>query len=84
MTETRCECCDLPVRSCGKAKETELRRQDRQYRAWLTARGWFPAQWPGCCERCGTEFKAGTLIRRDPGEDGYRSADCCGECEVPS
>lgn len=84
MTEVRCECCDLPVLSCGKARETELRRQDRRRRAWLTSRGWFPSQWPGSCERCGEAFTQGTLIRRDPSEDGYRSADCCGEIGAPS
>lgn len=74
MTTGRCECCDLPAYSCGKAKETELRREWQWNRARLEAAGWFSALYPGVCADCGEGFEAGTLIRM--GGSGWH-AECC-------
>ena len=73
----RCECCDLPSYSCGKAKETELRRQWRINREQLEARGWFPANYPGTCVGCGGWFKPGTLIRMSMAPPAGWRAECC-------
>jgi hypothetical protein len=71
----RCYCCDLPVESCGKAAETRQRREATRDRAALLARtGWFRAEWPGRCSRCGERFDADTPICRY--DDGWR-AECC-------
>lgn len=73
---TRCECCDLPVSSCGKAVEVAQRQQRIAERARLLAAGWFVARYAGECGGCGDWFEAGTLIRRDG--EGWRS-ECCQE-----
>jgi hypothetical protein len=79
VSEQRCECCDLPVSSCGKAAEAVQRQQLMAERALLLAAGWFPARWAGECAGCGYWFKMGALIRRD-GED-WRS-ECCSDGAV--
>jgi hypothetical protein len=84
----RCECCDLPVASCGKAAETKQRREDQrqrmQLRVRLMAAGWLLSRYPGFCVRCGEPYPEGTLIQRrtDPrcpdGPCGW-VAECCGD-----
>jgi hypothetical protein len=74
MPESHCECCDLPVKSCGKAAEREQRRADRAERERLQQSGWTPAQYAGTCHRCGEWFPVDSLIRYDG--DGWRS-ECC-------
>ena len=78
MTDPRCDCCDLPVYSCGKTKEDRQRLAECRERAALLVRsGWFEARWPGVCVGCGESFKPSTPIRSaHPG--GYRAA-CCRE-----
>lgn len=60
---TRCECCDLPVESCGKALETRQRAEAkaRRQRALASDPRAFPASYDGTCA-CGDRFKAGTPI----------------------
>ncbi len=75
-TAVRCDCCDLPVESCGRAAEQRHRREaaaERQ-RA-LSLPGYFPALYPGMCDDCGERFGPGDLIRRAP--SGYY-VDGCG------
>lgn len=77
ISETRCDCCDLPVYSCGKAKETRLRQEWKADRSRLEARGWLSAIYPGVCEQCRERFEPGTLIRM-VAHSGWR-AECCAE-----
>jgi hypothetical protein len=76
---TKCECCDLPEYSCGKAAAKRQEMEAKGRAAELVGRGWFPAKWPGACRECGSEFDAGALIKGGP--YGYRGylADCCSE-----
>jgi hypothetical protein len=74
-TETRCDCCDLPAYSCGRAADTRQQATRRRKRQQLLDRGWFPAQWPGTCEGCAERFAPGDLIRMHV-PDGWRS-ECC-------
>lgn len=77
---TRCECCDLPVTSCGKAAEGRQRAEARAERERLARLGAFVAVWPGHCVRCGEPFQAGDLILSSglpiPTGFGYL-AGCC-------
>ena len=74
--EARCECCDLPVESCGKAAEQRARRDDA---AVLTTAFAAPhvvaAQYPGRCADCGEWFPADTPIYA--GEGGWTNPVCC-------
>lgn len=63
----RCECCDLPVYSCGKAGERKQHAEARAEVQRLTALGFFPAEHPGRCGHCGEWFKPGWV------------AACCAE-----
>lgn len=76
--EPRCECCDLLVSACGKAKEREQKGDVLLARGRvLTYPGWFIAEYPGFCARCGEMFLAGMAIRRaHEYGNGYR-AECC-------
>lgn len=74
MTETRCECCDLPSYSCGKTAEQQQHQELAAHRAQLVKAGWFPAQWPGTCGRCDRVFPAQALIIRD--DAGWRAEYC--------
>lgn len=77
MTQ-RCECCDLPIESCGKAAEDKQRREQQQERRRLLAHpAWFAALYPGVCERCGERFEPGTPIRM-VAHSGWR-AQCCAD-----
>lgn len=75
--EPYCDCCDLRISSCGKQKEQEQLNEIRAYRQRLKAVGWFRAQWPGICARCGTPFDAMTMIRDE--QFGHRKyiGECC-------
>lgn len=72
---TRCDCCDLPVESCGRAAEQRQRAEQRSELERLRARGYFAATFHGVCEGCGEHYSAGTLIVRTH-PYGYR-AECC-------
>lgn len=78
MHDERCECCDLPAYSCGRVKEEQLLREDKQLRGRLlhSERGWFPSMWGGKCTRCRERFPPGTPIRYDEVLGGY-IAYCC-------
>jgi hypothetical protein len=77
MTGQRCDCCDLPAYSCGKAAEDRQRRDvEREKQQLLAHPAWMAALYPGACERCGERFEPGTPIRRTP--LGWR-AQCCSE-----
>ena len=71
----RCDCCDLPVESCGRAVEVRQRQEDANARSHaLSLYGWFRAQYPGQCVQCGGHFKIGDPICALDG--GYKSY-CC-------
>lgn len=78
MSEDRCECCDLPSYSCGKTKEKQLIREDKQLRGRLlrSGHGWFTSSWGGKCIQCREWFPPGTPLRRSEAPEGYR-AYCC-------
>lgn len=71
---TRCECCDLPSESCGRALEQQERVESARHRGSLVRAGWFPAQYAGACGTCGEWFKEGSLIHAGP---GAWEAECC-------
>jgi hypothetical protein len=75
-TADRCDCCDLPAYSCGKAVEQCQRAEQANERVRLRAQGWTPAQWPGRCDACNEPFDAGSLISHLGVEHGWR-AECC-------
>lgn len=70
----RCDCCDLPASSCGKATETRQRQEQAGLRRSLLEYGWFPARYPGSCCHCGEVFGVDALIHRDG--EGWL-AECC-------
>jgi len=77
MGEQRCECCELPVYSCGKAVEDRQRRYEQAERAALLARpSWFAAHYRGPCDSCGVWFEPGTPITIAADAGGWR-AECC-------
>lgn len=77
--EPRCECCDLPEPSCGKAAEAEELSELREWRRYLIRNGWFTSNFPGVCDRCGVTFRGGVVIRSDgfSGRSGRYVAECC-------
>lgn len=78
MRGKRCECCWLPVASCGKAAEAKQRAEVKARRAeLLRRREWFAATYPGVCARCGEWFATDTPIRKD-NIKGWL-AECCAE-----
>jgi hypothetical protein len=77
-TQELCECCELPLVSCGKAAEAKQRAQAKAVRATLLCRpGWFPSSFPGPCARCSEWFEVGTPIRKDVVKGWL--AECCSE-----
>ena len=75
MGEQRCECCELPVYSCGKAVEDRQRRYEQAERAALLTRlSWFAAHHCGFCVSCGEWYERDTPITAGAG--GWR-AECC-------
>lgn len=72
----RCDCCDLPVESCGKAVEDRARKEDANARSRaLATPGWWQARWPGVCASCRSGFAEGDPITVAHNE-GYISY-CC-------
>lgn len=62
MTE-RCDCCELPVESCGKAAEARARKEARIARTRLLSRpGARAAMFRGSCGVCGEWYDAGAPI----------------------
>ena len=76
-TQPRCECCDLPLSSCGLTAERRLRQEAAELRRRVLADPrYFPASLPGRCVACGEEIAPGDPIRwSEP--DGWVCA-----CEV--
>lgn len=78
MTARRCECCDLPVESCGREAQ---RRQDAERIAEFDAAfrrpGVIPAQFIGKCARCDERIRIGDPLRGAP--DGWIGELCCGK-----
>ena len=82
MSEQRCECCELPIYSCGKSKQDQQRRDEQRERAALLARpSWFAAHYRGQCSACGEWFERGTPITAGAG--GWR-AECCADSKEGS
>jgi hypothetical protein len=75
VSDERCECCDLPTSSCGKAAEQRQRAEQQAERARIRALpGVFMALYAGTCGGCGERYEQRSLIRSTSG--GYR-AECC-------
>lgn len=78
---TRCECCELPLYSCGKAAAQKQETEEKKFRTELAARGWFASQFPGSCRGCGEDFEPGSLIHGTSDGYGHRGrkyfAECC-------
>lgn len=73
---TRCDCCDLPVESCGKAaaqREAEVERVIRE--VVLLEPGTIEAKFTGPCKGCGTWVKVGDPIRLHEGD--WMGRLCC-------
>lgn len=74
----RCDCCDLPVESCGKAVEQRLRNQDANERLRaLDVPGAARAVFPGLCCRCQEPIKIGDPIRWDTTHHDGWLRYCC-------
>lgn len=81
---SRCDCCDLPVESCGKRVEAARVAADRAERArLLDLPGVFAAVYAGRCVGCGEGFAEGWPIRRysKVASEGY-VGPCCVEARV--
>lgn len=76
---TRCDCCDLPVESCGRAVErAQLAQLVAERRRLLALPGVIAAQYPGACSGCGERFVVGDPIARHEGRwNAWRSLLCC-------
>lgn len=79
MPERRCDCCDLPVSSCGKEAERRIAQAAAVERArLLQLPGVIPARYPGPCFTSGDWFQAGAPIRPVDGHRGHwRCLECC-------
>ena len=78
--EDRCECCDLPLYSCGLMAEIKERQEVKREAEWQVDQagrkaGEFEAKYPGRCE-CGQWFPAGVLLVM--GDRTWQSKECCG------
>lgn len=73
---TRCQCCDLDIRSCGKALEQRQRADAARRAGELTARGYIRAAYPGTCATCREPFGSGAYITSTVGGAGW-IAECC-------
>jgi hypothetical protein len=78
-TSTRCPLTDLLPNQCGCRNHRGGQTPDEVVIAnrnqLLRRPGWFPAQWPGYCARCGHAYADGTPITIETGL-GWR-AECC-------
>lgn len=73
--EERCDCCDLPVSMCGKAKEVQLRQEAAaRRRALLALPGVIAARYAGTCGQCGERHPEGVPLKR---KGDVWVADCC-------
>lgn len=73
----RCECCDLPVESCGLAAERRQIAEVNLERArLLSLPGAIAARFPSKCGSCGQRYDAGTPIIAHRNR-GWRSLECC-------
>lgn len=81
MSANRCECCDLPIESCGKEIEQHQIAEHAAANAELMTRGWFPAKYPGECAACGSPFDTNDMIRLHTTTGAHRCyiAECCKE-----
>lgn len=70
---TRCDCCDLPVESCGKAAEQRQRAEAAQDRPPHGKT--VEARYTSRCAYCGEPMRMGSLITYDQ-EHGW----CCDPC----
>jgi hypothetical protein len=69
---TRCDCCDLPVESCGKPAEDRARQADlAERRRLLALPGVFEAAYPGPCQACPDPIRPGDPIMRGTGSPHY-------------
>lgn len=77
---TRCDCCDLPVESCGKALEQRQRDEAMRERKRLMSQpGARPAGFFGRCGRCDEQYGIGAIIAPpDPGTTGWLGPCCVG------
>jgi hypothetical protein len=86
MSEARCDCCDLPITSCGRAAELRQRAAaTAEGRRLLALPGAIPARYAGLCGSCDEPFAEGDPITRyHQGRFGtWRSLTCCPEGERP-
>lgn len=64
--EELCDCCELPIKSCGRALEqrrlTEVRQRNRRV---LAAPGVIEANFGGRCPDCSQTFHEGDPIARN-------------------
>lgn len=85
MTEDYCERYDMPASMCAHCRGNnrtvveQFQEETRKLREHLRATDprWVPAQWPGVCWRCGTNFPPGALIRPPEPPDHGWIAECC-------
>lgn len=78
VAEGRCDCCDLPAFSCGKAAEQRATEErQRLIRELLDGHGYTRAQWAGACATCGEWFKPGDPIKARDGR--WAGGLCCGD-----
>ena len=73
----RCDCCDLPVESCGKAAEKRERAAALAERERLLAAGALTARYAGLCSRCSDRIREGDPIKPDPDREGGWLGECC-------
>lgn len=80
----RCDCCDLPLYSCGRGAEQRQQTETAaERRRLLHQPGAIPARYPGICSRCNEgRFAEGDPIvldvRPQSGRPGqWRSLLCC-------
>jgi hypothetical protein len=82
MSDARCDCCELPIASCGKAAELRQRAAEAtERRRLLNQPDAIPARYAGLCGSCDEPFAEGDPITRYPqGRFGtWRSLSCCPE-----
>lgn len=78
MAEERCDCCDLPVSSCGKAVEQKVAAERRaEIARVLMEPGVVAARHSGTCVTCASRYPEGEPIKHT--EDGWSGALCCPE-----
>lgn len=81
MSDDRCECCDLPAYSCGRAVEARQRADEiARRKRLLSLPHTFGAMYPGICGICGERFAEGDPITRVEAEsswNAWRALLCC-------